>query len=103
MKLVQELEQLINIKRRRIFVLNIQKHSLMSTVFFSLENLYKYHCYMETLKIMKLRPEGGGGKHHFFSFHICDRAAEDKQVEKNGSKSDCAFLRYCMSKSEVYL
>ena len=20
--------------------------------------------------------------HHFFSFHICDRAAEDKQVEK---------------------
>ena len=25
---------------------------------------------------------GGGGKHHFFSFHICDRAAEDKQVEK---------------------
>ena len=50
-----------------------------------------------------LRPEGGGGKHNFFSFHICDRAAEDKQVEKNGSKSDCAFLRYCMSKSEVYL
>ena len=32
---------------------------------------------------MQLRPEGGGGgKHHFFSFHICDRAAEDKQVEK---------------------
>ena len=46
---------------------------------------------------------GGGGKHLFLSFHICDRAAEDKQVEKNGSKSDCAFLRYCMSKSEVYL
>ena len=46
-----------------------------------------------------LRPEGGGGcEHHFFSFHICDRAAEDKQVEKTGSKSDCAFLRYCMSK-----
>ena len=34
---------------------------------------------------------GWGGKHHFLSFHICDRAAEDKQVEKNGSKSDCAF------------
>ena len=27
-----------------------------------------------------LRPEGG--KRHFFSFHICDRAAEDEQVEK---------------------
>ena len=50
-----------------------------------------------------LRPEGGGVNTIFFSFHICDRAAEDKQVEKNGSKSDCAFLRYCMSKSEVYL
>ena len=33
-----------------------------------------------------LRPEGG--KHHFFSFHICERAAEDKQVEKNGSKTE---------------
>ena len=40
MKLVQELEQLIN----------INEHSI-----FSLENLYKYHCYMETLKIMKLK------------------------------------------------
>ena len=55
MKLVQELEQLINTKRRRIFVLNTQKHSLMSTVFFSLGNSYKYHCYMETLKIIKLK------------------------------------------------
>ena len=37
-----------------------------------------------SLKNYSLRPEGGGGggKHHFFSFHICDRAAEDKQVEK---------------------
>ena len=51
-----------------------------------------------------LRPEGGGGgKRHFFSFHICDRAAEDEQVEKIGSKSDHAFLRYCVPKSEVYL
>ena len=28
------------------------------------------------------------------SSHICDRAAEDKQVEKTGSKSDLAFTRY---------
>ena len=59
------------------------------------------HCTYISLLIITLtilRPEGGGGggKHHFFIFHICDRAAEDKQVEKNGSKSDCAFLRYCM-------
>ena len=41
-----------------------------------------------------LRPEGGGGgggKHHLFSFHICDRAAEDKQVEKNRIK-----IRLCI-------
>ena len=25
---------------------------------------------------------GGGGKRHFFSFYICDRTAEDEQVEK---------------------
>ena len=46
---------------------------------------------------------GGGGKHYLFSFHICDGAAEDEQVEKTGSKSDCAFLRYCTPMSEVYL
>ena len=28
----------------------------------------------------------GGGKRHFFSFYICDRAAEDEQVEKNRIK-----------------
>ena len=34
-----------------------------------------------------LRPEGGGGgKRHFFSFYICDRAAENEQVEKNRIK-----------------
>ena len=33
-----------------------------------------------------LRPEGGGGKRHFFSFYICDRAADDEQVEKNRIK-----------------
>ena len=37
-----------------------------------------------------LRPEGvgvgGGGKRQFFSFHICDRAAEDEQVEKKRIK-----------------
>ena len=37
-----------------------------------------------------LRPEGGGGggggKRHFFSFYLCDRAAEDEQVEKNRIK-----------------
>ena len=37
-------------------------------------------CYIH---LTCLRPEGGVGKHHFFSFHICDRAAEDEQVEKN--------------------
>ena len=35
-------------------------------------------------------PEGGA-KRHFFTFHVCDRAAEDEQVE-NGSKSDLASL-----------
>ena len=30
----------------------------------------------------QLRPEGGGVKRNFFSFHISDRAAEDEQVEK---------------------
>ena len=28
----------------------------------------------------------GGGKCHFFSFYICDRAAEDEQVEKKRIK-----------------
>ena len=53
--------------------------------------------------IVKARGGGGGGKRHFFSFPICDRAAEDEQVEKPGSNSDHAFLRYCAPKSEVYL
>ena len=47
-----------------------------------------------TLKIyshFRLRPEGGGGKRHFFSFYICDRAAEDEQVEKNRIK-----IRQCI-------
>ena len=35
--------------------------------------------------------EGGGGKRHFFSFYICDRAAEDEQVEKNRIK-----IRQCI-------
>ena len=34
----------------------------------------------------KARGGGGGGKRHFFSFYICDRAAEDEQVEKNRIK-----------------
>ena len=34
---------------------------------------------------------GGGGKRHFFSFYICDRAAEDEQVEKNRIK-----IRQCI-------
>ena len=33
----------------------------------------------------------GGGKRHFFSFYICDRAAEDEQVEKNRIK-----IRQCI-------
>ena len=53
------------------------------------------------MNVQDLRPEGG--QRHFFSFQICGRAAEDKQVEKTGSKSDHAFLRYCVPKSEVYL
>ena len=40
----------------------------------------------------RLTPKGGGGgKHHFFSFHICDRAAEDKQIEKKRIK-----IRLCI-------
>ena len=39
-----------------------------------------------------LRPEGGGGggggTRHFFSFYICDRAAEDEQVEKTDQNSN---------------
>ena len=31
--------------------------------------------------VRRLRPEEGG-KHHFLSFHIIDRAVTDKQVEK---------------------
>ena len=38
-----------------------------------------------------LRPEGGGGIHNFFSFHKCDRAAEEEQVEKNRIK-----IRLCI-------
>ena len=41
-------------EKKIFFVLNTLNHSLMRTVFF-LENLYKYLCYMETLKIMKLK------------------------------------------------
>ena len=43
-----------------------------------------------TLVLNGLRPEGGGGgggKRHFFSFYICDRAAEDEQVEKKPDKN----------------
>ena len=29
----------------------------------------------------------GGGKPPFFSFYICDRAAEDEQVEKKPDKN----------------
>ena len=48
-------------------------------------------CENVKLTELQLRPEGGGGgggggKRHFFSFYICDRAAEDEQVEKNRIK-----------------
>ena len=46
---------------------------------------------------------GGGGVNVIFSVFTFDRAAKDEQVGKNGSKSDHAFLRYCVPKSEVYL
>ena len=52
------------------------------------------------MNIVKAR---GGGVNVIFLVFTCDRAAEDEQVEKNGSKSDHAFLRYCTPKSEVYL
>ena len=43
----------------------------------------KKHCY----DVDDIKARGGGGKHHFFSFHIiCDRAAEYKQVEKKRIK-----------------
>ena len=34
-----------------------------------------------TAKPIKARV-GSEGEHHFFDFHICERAVEDKQVEK---------------------
>ncbi len=46
---------------------------------------------------MSLRPEGGG-KHPFFSFHICYSAPKGEQVEKkNACKSDLPFPRYRQS------
>ena len=37
----------------------------------------------EKLRLAVKDIEGGGGdKHHFLSFHKCDRAATDKRVEK---------------------
>ena len=51
--------------------------------------------------IIKLRPEGVNIIFQF-SHNICDRNAEDKQVEKK-IKSDLAFLRYCAPKYEVDL
>ena len=41
---------------------------------------------ISNLHPVKARGGGGGGKRHFFSFYICDRAAEDEQVEKNRIK-----------------
>ena len=32
--------------------------------------------------LLKARKGGGGGYRRFSSFHICDRAAKDEQVEK---------------------
>ena len=43
---------------------------------------------------------GGGGKHHFFSFNICERAAEDKQVEKTGSNLWRPFKIFTVSKTK---
>ena len=41
--------------------------------------------------MIDVKARGGGGKRHFFSFYICDRAAEDEQVEKNRIK-----IRQCI-------
>ena len=45
-------------------------------------------CYFIKVQFIKARGGGGGGgKRNFFSFYIlCDRAAEDEQVEKNRIK-----------------
>ena len=56
-----------------------------------------------------LRPEGGGGgggggvKVDFPVFTYLIRAAGDEQEEKNGPKSDLAFLRYRAPNIEVYM
>ena len=52
---------------------------------------HKFWYLLRTVSNHMLRPEGGGGKRHFFSFYICDRAAEDEQVEKNRIK-----IRQCI-------
>ena len=60
MKLVQELEQLIGMKRRIIFVLNTQTHSLMRTVFFFLKisllhgNIQNYEIKMSSINMSNL-------------------------------------------------
>ena len=51
-----------------------------------------------------LRGGGGGGvKVDFPVFTYLIRAAGDEQEEKNGPKSDLAFLRYRVPNIEVYM
>ena len=51
---------------------------------------------------MTLRPGGGGGV-DFPVFTYLIRAAGDEQEEKNGLKSDLAYLRYSTPNIEVYM
>ena len=44
-----------------------------------------------------------GGKRNFLSFHICDRTAEDEQVEKKRIKIRPCIPKILRPKSEVYL
>ena len=59
----------------KLFIILVEEYE-------SYQKLFTERKYTYFVNVCKLRPGGGGGKHHFFSFHICDRAAEDKQVEK---------------------
>ena len=57
----------------------MQMYARILDYIFNKNTLFICLCFRCTIKA---RGVGGGGKHVFFSFHICDTAPEDKQVEK---------------------
>ena len=79
-----------NITNMNKFRLKICLPVVVQPIYFNYRIEHRLILSMNNMQSMILRPEGwgggggggGGGKHNFFSFHICDRAAEDKQVEK---------------------